>query len=357
MGLFSKNPNEVVYTGGKKHFTDVIKNTGDGNLLIWRQPEEDFNTNSTLIVMPGEEAIFVKGGNIEKTFEEGTYKLSTQNYPFISRLRNSLSGGISTFNCVVYFVRKAHSKEIAWGTSSPIQVRDKVHNIRTSVKARGAYKIKISNPSLFLAKCIGNNVPYETQGGITEYFSSELQSTIKNVIANLLNSLETELIGLDTQLSILSEKLTPMLSESFESYGINCVRFSLSGLDVDTTKYDQLDSYTIAGTGKVINAQADKNVMDVLGNRWGEQQQVNILTNMSNNQNSGMGMIGAEIAMGLTSAQVFSNMSKNIFNNQTDANTAEDPVEKIKSLKQMLDLGAITQEDYDKKKSEILSRL
>lgn len=101
MGLFSKNPNEVVYTGGKKHFTDVIKNTGDGNLLIWRQPEEDFNTNSTLIVMPGEEAIFVKGGNIEKTFEEGTYKLSTQNYPFISRLRNSLSGGISTFNCVV----------------------------------------------------------------------------------------------------------------------------------------------------------------------------------------------------------------------------------------------------------------
>ena len=28
MALFSKNPNEVAYTGGKKHWTDVIKNSG-----------------------------------------------------------------------------------------------------------------------------------------------------------------------------------------------------------------------------------------------------------------------------------------------------------------------------------------
>ena len=90
MALFNKNPNEVAYTGGKKHWADVIKNTGPGELLIWRQPEEDFNTNSTLIVMPGEEAIFIKGGTVEQVFENGTYKLSTENYPFISRLRNAL---------------------------------------------------------------------------------------------------------------------------------------------------------------------------------------------------------------------------------------------------------------------------
>ena len=64
MALFKRNPNEIAYTGGKKHWTDVIKNTGPGGLLFWRQPEEDFNTNSTLIVMPGEEAIFIKGGII-----------------------------------------------------------------------------------------------------------------------------------------------------------------------------------------------------------------------------------------------------------------------------------------------------
>ena len=54
MGIFNKNQNETAYVGSKKHWTDVIKNTGSGELLLWRQPEEDFNTNSTLIVMPGE---------------------------------------------------------------------------------------------------------------------------------------------------------------------------------------------------------------------------------------------------------------------------------------------------------------
>ena len=112
MPLFQKNPNEAAYAGGKKHWADVIKNTGPGDLLIWKQPEEDFNTNSTLIVTPGEQAIFVKGGNIESIFEEGTYKLSTNNYPFISRLRTMFTGGISTFNCVVYFVRLADSREL-----------------------------------------------------------------------------------------------------------------------------------------------------------------------------------------------------------------------------------------------------
>lgn len=66
MGLFNKNSNEAAYVGGKKHWADVIKNSGPGELLIWRQPEEDFNTNSTLIVMPGEEAIFIKGGTVER---------------------------------------------------------------------------------------------------------------------------------------------------------------------------------------------------------------------------------------------------------------------------------------------------
>ena len=43
-----KNPSEAAYLGGKKHFTDVIKNSGHANAIIWRQPEEDFNTNSIL---------------------------------------------------------------------------------------------------------------------------------------------------------------------------------------------------------------------------------------------------------------------------------------------------------------------
>ena len=355
MSFFKKNPNETEFVGGKKHWADVRKNTGPGELLIWRQPEEDFNTNSTLIVMPGEQAIFIKGGTAEQVFDEGTYKLSTQNYPFISRLRTAFTGGISTFNCVVYFVRTAHSEEIKWGTDSPIQVRDKVHGIVTNAKVRGAYKIQISNPVMFLEKLIGNNVPYEMQGELPKYFASEFQGRIKSVVSKFLNSLEQELIGLDAYIDALSEKITPYISDALSEYGLRCVKFSLAALDIDITKYDAIDTYQIESIGKVKSAQGDKAVMDTLGDDWGRQQSADILKEMA--KNPGMGGMAAGMGMGMAAGNVFSSMAdqmmgaSNAKNGESANENAkkDDPVEVLSKLKKMLDMGLITQEQYDKK--------
>ena len=228
MGLFDRNPNESAYVGGKKHFADVIKNSGPGDLLIWRQPEEDFNTNCTLIVMPGEEAIFIKGGNIEQTFDSGTYKLSTENYPFISRLRNAFTGGISTFNCVVYFVRKAHSMEIFWGTDSPIQVRDPVMRIATSVQARGSYKVQVDNPGKFLTKMVGNNVPFLMQGELNNYFISEFQQHIKSSLARAIRSSNQEIMGICAEQDVLATQIQPILQEILDDYGLKLITFTIA---------------------------------------------------------------------------------------------------------------------------------
>ncbi len=388
MGLFDRNPNETAFVGGKKHWADVIKNSGPGELLIWRQPEEDFNTNSTLIVMPGEEAIFIKGGTVEQTFENGTYKLSTENYPFISRLRNAFTGGISTFNSVVYFVRKAHSVEIKWGTDSPIQVRDKVHGIRTDARVRGAYKVQISNPVVFLEKMIGNNVPYQLQEDLPRYFQSEFQGKIKSAVSKFLNSLEQELIGIDAYLDDLSEQIIPTIDDTLSEYGIKCVSFSLAAIDIDISKYDAIDTYQIESIGKVKLAQGDKAVMDVLGDDWGKQQAADILKSVANNPGAGgVAAAGAGMGMGMAAGGIFGSMAQEMFkpmNNgfsqqapqqpitpqpsgrftqqneqpETQKNvSAEDPMATLAKLKQLLDAGLIEQTEYDAKKAEILSRM
>lgn len=390
MGLFGKNPNEVAYTGGKKHWADVIKNTGPGELLIWRQPEEDFNTNSTLIVMPGEEAIFIKGGTVEQVFENGTYKLSTENYPFISRLRNAFTGGISTFNCVVYFVRKADSQEIRWGTETPIQVRDKVWGIRTDAKVRGAYKVRIENPVTFLEKLIGNNVPFQFQGELDKYFASEFQGKIKSAVSKFLNSLQQELIGIDAYMDELSEQIEPYIDEVVSDYGLKCVKFSLAGLDIDTSKYDVIDESQIAAISKGKLAQGDKAAMDVLGDDWGRQQAANILGDLARNPGAGgIGAMGAGMGMGMAAGNVFGNMANQMFapmnqgvqqqpvtpqqqtpvtgsgrfapkgsgTPQPTQSSSEDPMEVLSKLKKLLDAGLIEQSEYDAKKREILSRM
>lgn len=314
MGLFSKNPNEAAFVGGKKHWTDVIKNSGSGELLIWRQPEEDFNTNSTLIVMPGEEAIFIKDGTVEQVFENGTYKLSTENYPFISRLRNAFSGGVSTFNCVVYFVRQADSEEILWGTQSPIQVRDKVWGIRTDVRVRGAYKVRIENPAKFLEKLVGNNVPYKFQEDLNLYFGNEFQGKIRAAVSKFLNSLEQELIGLDEYIVELSKQVMPFIDEAFQDYGLRCISFSFAGMDVDKTKYDVFDEAQFEANQKIKGAQADKAVMGILGEDWARQQSANILGDLANNPGAGgVAAAGAGMGMGMAAGGVFGSMAQQMF--------------------------------------------
>lgn len=305
MTLFGRNPNEAAYVGGRKHFTDVIKNTGPGNLLIWLNGEEDFNTNSTLIVAESEEALFFRDGIVEEVFDGGKYVLSTENYPFISRLRNLFSGGVSTFNCKVYFVRKAHSMEILWGTDSPIQVRDPVLRIATSVTARGAFKVQVDNSKLFLIKLLGNNVQQLTQEELTRYFRREFMQHIKSNIAKAIRESNEEILGICERQALLAETLTPILREPLANYGVRLVNFTIEAIDIPEQDPNRQ---------KLEAAYANKGVMGILGNDWGRQQAKDILHDVANNPGAGgVAATGAGLGMGMVAGGVFNSMAQQMF--------------------------------------------
>lgn len=378
MGLFNnKNSNEVAYVGGKKHFTDVIKNSGPGELLLWRQPEEDFNTNSTLVVMPGEEAVFIKGGNIEQIFSSGTYKLDTNNYPFISRLRNAFSGGVSTFNCVVYFIRKAVSMEIYWGTDSPIQVRDPIFQIACDVQARGSYKVVIEDAAKFLTLMIGNNVFLTTQDELTNFFRSQFLMHIKTNLAKAIKNSGEELIGINAQQEIIASELSKIIYGIFNEYGIRLQTFSIESIDVVDNENRQ----------KLEDAISSKGVMGILGDNWERQKQFELMRDAANNP-GGLAGAGAGLGMGMGMGGAFGAMAGGMFSNQGGfsqgtsvenpldrvnsapepqvsetqpsaqaTTTISDPVKALSDLKQLLDLGFIDKEEFNSKKTEILSRM
>lgn len=400
MAFWRKNPNEIAYTGGKKHWTDVIKNSGEGNLLLWRQPEEDFNTNSTLIVMPGETAIFVHAGTIEKVFEEGTYKLTTENYPFISRLRNAFSGGISTFNCVVYFVRQAHSREIRWGVSPAIQVRDPVHGIYCKIRTNGAYRISVSDPSKFLMYMVGNNKTSFAQEEIKEFIGSELQMHIRSLITQFIKNSGAEILGICEYQVELSHLIKPFLAQSLGQYGINLENFSIEAMDIPDDDPNRVTLET---------AYAQHASLKVLGDDWARLEASKILQSLAQNPGAGgIAGMGAGMGMGMAAAPVFANLAQQMFNHapvptstkqeisspqpfgfgfetQSQTNTVPAPIpsahppagfsfplsgesasagssanefeKSLQQLKFMLDNGFITQEAYSAKIQEIMNRM
>ncbi|GHV32465.1 hypothetical protein FACS1894177_08610 [Bacteroidia bacterium] len=271
---------------------------------------------------------------------------------------------------MVYFVRKAHSMQILWGTSAPLQVEDPTYSEYLKVRAHGACKIQIDNGAKFLEKMVGNNIneflQYEL---IANYFSEEMQQYIKSSFKRAIKNAGTDVIDLIGDSDVLANNLRPYIQEIFDNYGIKLQTFAIGGASVDEND---------AGFIHIMEMKRNLNEARLYGENWGRFQSKDILTNVSVNPGAGgVAAAGAGLGMGMAAGGIFGNMAQQMFSpmnpvqqqsvtpqpsgrftqKSTTQEEKEDPVAKIKQLKNMLDLGAISQAEYDTKKQEILSRI
>lgn len=325
MGFFSKK-SDSGSSSPKNKWTSVLKNLGFGGEMIWCHPEEDFNINSTLIVQPGEEAVFVKNGLIEQVFTNGTYTLKTENYPFLSRLINMFSSGESCFNCKVFFIRVASSIELTWGTDGPIQVRDKILGVQTDLRARGAYKVVVSDSGKFLQKLIGNRIQSFSPQDIKKYFGQEFLGEIKSCISRVIIDSDQEILGISSRMTEIAKMIEPIMRQSLAEYGVELQKFVISGIDVAEDelrrRYDEIGIDAIA---KIRNAQADKGVMDILGDKWQQQQQYDILRNMSMQSGDAIASSAANLGMGMAAGAAFFGMGNQAMQQATQQTAPPPP--------------------------------
>ena len=381
MAVFKRNSNEAAFAGGEKHFVDVIKNRSDNDTLIFKNPEEDFNNGTTLVVGPGEKAIFVYQGTIEQIFDPGSYTLTSANYPFISRLRNSLSGGVSSFHSLVYFVRTATSREIKWGTQTPIKVYDKALGdqfqgigVETEVRARGAYRIKVDDCGIFLTQLIGNNYDLTDQESITDYFRNQFLGHIVSILTTELTKWEGPLISVPanavTYAKTIEDEIAPIAAE----YGMKVLNFSISAIDIVDNEARQEAQELISknreqfygrmaqGQGEAAYAQGQQSAYETYGTNYQQAQVLNAMNGAASNPGSDGGALlgaGMGLTMGAGMGQVIPNMVNQTMGQAQAAPqpASVDPVERLSRLKEMLSKELISQEEYEAKKADILKEM
>lgn len=320
MSLFPKNPNEAAYGGGRKHFVDVIKNQGNPTDIIFRNPEEDFNVGSTLIVNEAEEALFCKDGMIEDVFPGGRYVLDTENYPFISSLFNIVSGGISSFNCLVFFVRLTNSARIGWGTPSPIQVYDANYDMVAHVQASGSYIFRVTDSKLLWRKLFGgNNAGRMKAGYVQDQLQGVINEEIMSVVASTMEDSGKPLMALCSRVKQFREMMEPRLVELFMDYGLSLEQLSIETLRIpsndpymqlknDLARREQEQRVAIAS-----RARQQRAAMDELGGAWAAQQQVDVMQAMARNPAGGAAGAAAGIGMGLGAMGAFGQMAGQVF--------------------------------------------
>lgn len=220
MALFGKN---------KRPLLEVIDYNGGNNVLIWKHPNENFNTNAQLIVGPTQEAVFVKGGQVLESFPPGTHTLTTKDYPFIRGLIGLFTGGAEPFQCQVYYVNKVISMGIDWGTDSPIRITDPKYNVPVNLTSYGDFSVQVANGRKLIEKLVGSTAGY-SHDEVKKYFSNLMATQIRTLIAGVMIENNLTPIGIDAHLADMSAQLSERIAKVFEPYGISVNHFTIANI-------------------------------------------------------------------------------------------------------------------------------
>lgn len=267
----------------------VIKYEGSHDILVWKHPDEDFNAASQLIVHESQEAIFFKNGQALDLFPPGRYALETANLPILGKIINRLTGGESPFHCEVYFINKAVSLDVKWGTSSPIPVMDPQFNIIVPVRANGRFGIKIDDSRKLLIKLLGTVEQFDHQT-LQEFFRGVLMTRIKDFLAGKMVREKISFLEITTRLNEISSSIQEQLSDAFDEYGIKLVNFFVNTISVPDDD---------EGVLQVKSALAKHAEMGIIGYDYRQERSFDVLQDAAGNTGTAGGMIGAGLGLGM----------------------------------------------------------
>jgi membrane protease subunit (stomatin/prohibitin family) len=314
---------------------EFLDNTG--NVLVKRMPDLgqlEIKWGSQLTVRESQDAVFFRDGKALDLFSAGRHILKTQNIPAIGKWVTSFGyGEDSPFRAEVVFVGKQLFPNLKWGTREPVLFRDTEFNI-IRLRAYGSYSIQISDTMLFVNKIVGTKGLFSTDS-IEDYLKGIIVSKLNVVLGSNLRTVLDIAATID-QLNLI---LRTELQNDFSGLGLSVHDLYIQSISVPEDVQKIIDT---------------KSGMGVLGNldQYMKYKVANAIGDAANNSgSSGDGLAtGAGLAMGMNMAQLI-NQSMNT------TSVMEASVEKIKKLKELFDIGALTQAEFDNKKNELLKTI
>ena len=211
-----------------KPIAQIIKYEGDNTTFVWKHECEDFNTSSQLIVHESQEALFFSNGQACDLFGPGRHSLTTENIPFLKRLKNNIpTGGETPFHCEVYFINKVEQMAIKWGTDSKVEYLDPQFKFPLKIGASGDMSLKVDDSRKLLVKLVGTEKDL-SQERLTNYFRGILMLHVKSYIAQVMRNSAISIFEVDEHLQEFSNILLERLRPDFLEYGVSLQRFTVT---------------------------------------------------------------------------------------------------------------------------------
>jgi len=313
-----------------------------GQVMVKRIPDSgdcEIKWGAQLTVRESQNAIFFRDGKALDVFGPGRHVLQTQNIPVLTKMITRLGYGTdSPFRAEVYFINMKLFPNLKWGTSEPILFKDtELQMIR--IRSFGIFSIQISDPSLFLNKVVG------TQG---MYIDSEIEGYLKNIIITRLTDVFGEqvksIFDLPKDFNELSLIVRTNIQNDFDALGLKIHDFLINSVSVPSEVQEMIDSRSgMAAVGD----------MDQFLKFKAAQALDTAAENPGGGASAGVG-VGAGMGMGFMLPQM---LAGSMQTNQSQDTQSENPMDKLKKLKELFDMDVLTQEEYDKKKEKLMGEI
>lgn len=311
-------------------------------LLLYKFPAatDEIKNASKLIVSPGQGCILVYEGKIRDVItEEGLFNLTTDNHPFITNLLKIRQLFESEHKVHLYFYRKADVVNQSWGTPSPVKYMDATYKLPVELGMYGNYSMRIEDPVKLFKDIIGAKDSYTTADA-----KSLILSRLPQILISYLAQSKIPYLDIDAQLNVISDALSVQLNTEFTNLGLLLKDFKIQG-----TSFDKETQRRI---GKIADLTAESRAAAEGGLTYLEIEKLKALRDAARNE-GGLAGAGLQLGFGMEMGKALEDKKDELtaYSNQVD------PVVQLQKLKLLLDEGILTQEEFDGKKKEILSKM
>ena len=271
----------------------VIKFDGVPNKewVMYKYPGREFFNQSTLIVGVGQVAIAVHGGKIENIFKSGTYKLTTENFPFLRGLIKAVHGGAVPFTMEIYFFNTTVAMKNVWGTQSPIQMIDPKYNIKVRVRANGQYALQLKDYQLFFSALMGSagdKVLYDFND-INNLFRGIINTKISVILGEYIIKNKISFLDISLYLEEASALGKTKIYDEFNKYGLEVVNFFFSSINVPEEDLAKISEF--------LNKRAE---FDIMGDdRYRVARSFDVLEKAASNEGGAGALASAGIGLGM----------------------------------------------------------
>ena len=307
----------------------------DGQLLfhLMETTTDEIKNASKLIVAPGQGCVVVYDGKVSGVLTEpDVYSMETANHPFITSLLNLAQRSESDHKMRFYFFRTAEVVNVLWGTASPVKYIEPDYKLPVTLGACGNFSIKIADAGRMFTTLLGTMSNYSVADA-QELVSSRIVAPLSSFLADKAYPYRE----VDSHLMDLSNELKERTAAELEQLGLELTDFRVNSVTFDEDTMERI--------GRIANMTAEQRAAAEVDLDYVSMQKLEALRDAARNE-GGLAGAGLQLGAGVQ-------LAKDVFKTQA----ADDSTERLRKLKKLLDEQLITEEEYEKKKNEILSQL